>query len=348
MIHTVEFYINITHQEKMMLEAFHQRGIKKVIRDLDNSCKHLNLRIGKPFWNKSHNIYLQIDVIELLERDSGIITESDYDEVYGHIQELEQALFGALHKEFILNRIDYRLDLKVPNQEHRAHLFKLWRKLADKYGHLNKRTKKKVFKKQDDKDIYVHSKQFKTTIYIASKALVVCVYDKEAERIAKKMHIKEYEKDVIRFEVRLMARHLAYKARSKKIERSFAAYFSDNIYNFYIQKYVLGIFGTGHFYKINKVREALVVSGLSGRCQEDIVSFLKDVSRKGIEGVIGYRTNKKRKNGYSRYHMKKYKMILDQLQINMIMLPIRVKVAGDILINPLQQVHLASIEQEIA
>lgn len=342
MIHTLEFYINISKKEKQMMEELHHKEIKKVVRELENGYKHFKLRIGKPFWNKSHNIYLQMDVIELLERECGIITEEDYELVQVYIRELEQALFGTLQLQFILNRIDYRLDLKVQNPEHRANLFKLWGKLADKYGHLNKRTKKKEFIKKEDKEVYVKSKQFKTTIYIASKALVVCLYDKGSEREAKHEPIKPYEKDVLRFEVRLMARHLAYKARSKKIERSLEAYFSQDTYNFYMKKYVLDIFGTGHFYTINKAREALLRTTLSTKCQQDLIDFLKDISRKGVEGVIGYRGDKKK--GRSRYHMKKYKAILDELGINMITAPARMRVRGDILINPLHQVYVENIK----
>ena len=186
MIHTLEFYINITEKEKQAIEQIHNKGIKRTLRDLGNSYKHFNLRIGKPFWNKSHNIYLQIDVIELLEKVDGVVIEEDYQQVQYYIEQLENELFRTTDKQFILNRIDYRLDLQVDNPEHRACLFKLWGKLAHRYGHLNKRTKKKVFRQEDGKDVYVHSKQFKTTIYIASKSLAVCVYDKEAERAAMK------------------------------------------------------------------------------------------------------------------------------------------------------------------
>lgn len=339
MIHTLEFYVNINPDEKVIIEKLHRKGIKKILRDLENSYKYFNLRIGKPFYNKSHNIYMQTDVIELLERDNGVITEEDYGLVQEHIMELEKALFGILDKKFILNRIDYRLDLKVHSAEHRAILFKLWGKLANKYGHLNKRTKKKVFREQDGKDVYIYSKQFKTTIYIASKALVVCLYDKEAERIAKKEPIKNYEKDVIRFEIRLMPRHLAYKARSNKINRSLEAYFNSVVYDFYIKKYVLDIFGVGHFYKINKVRELLSSTNLTAKEQEKVIAFLKDISRRGMEGAIGYRNNKK--NGYSRYLMRKYRTLLDELGINMILLPVRVKNTGDRLANPLYEIHKA-------
>ena len=137
-----------------------------------------------------------------------------------------------------------------------------------------------------------------------------------------------------------MARHLAYKARNKKINRTLKEYFTNDIYNLYIQKYVLDIFGIGDFYKINKVREKLLESNMTSKQQENLITFLKDVSKKGIEGVLGYRKQKKNQNGYSRYLVQKYKRLLDELGINMIMLPIRTRSSGDILVNPLHQVHL--------
>ncbi|MBP3887017.1 MAG: hypothetical protein J6F30_05105 [Cellulosilyticum sp.] len=347
MLHTVEFYININQREKQLMEELHGKRIKRVLREVENNYPEFRLRIGKPHLNKRHNIYLQIDAIELLKCEDGIITEADYEQVQERIVELEKILFGHLHLKFILNRIDYRLDVKVHSDEHRECLFKMWGKLASKYGHLTKRTKKKKFRKEGDRDIYIDCQQFKTTIYIASKALVVCVYDKGAERKAKNETIKTYEENVVRFEVRLMARHLAYKAREKKIKRTLKAYFRQDTFDYYIRKYVFGIFGTGHFNKINKVREQLADNGVKTKDQQELICFLKDVTKRGIEGAISYRENSKNQKGCSRYKFIKYKIILDVLGINMIMLPIREKVEGDVLMNPLYEVYLESFERLI-
>lgn len=335
MIHTLEFYCNISGKEKLEIEKRFNKGIKRVIRELEQRFPNFSLRVGRPFGNKSHNIYLNMDVIELLERENGVIIQSDYQEVQEKIEQFECQLFGRGNKKFVLNRIDYRLDVKVPSVEQRELLFKQWNKLAEKYGFMHKRTKQKEFQEQDGKNVYVKSKKFKSTIYIASKALCICLYDKEAERIAKKQPIKPYEKDILRFEVRLMTRHLAYKARSKKIKRSLEAYFNQEIYKLYINKYVLDIFGTGHFYKINKVREMLAASIFSSKEQEKLTIFLKAISRRGIEGVIGYRATKKNEKGYSRYLMQKHKTQLEEMGINIILLPVRTKVVDNVLINPL-------------
>lgn len=341
MLHTLEFYTNISQHEKVQIEGYYKKNIKQIVDQLSCEFGNLELRIGRQLWNKSHNVYLRFDIVKLLDRqEDGLITEADYPEIQSYIEALESKLFIGLEKQFILNRIDYRVDFKVSDIEQRKCLFHLWRKMAHSYGHLKKRTKKVNSKIRvvDGKETYVSEKTFKTTLYLASKSLVVCVYDKEAERLAKGITSKDYEQDVIRFEVRLMAKHLAYKARENKRERSLEAYMQKSCFNEYIQKYIINIFGTQDFHKINVVREKLRPTEISAKEQLKIVEFLKLISRSGVEAAIAYRTSKrKKKSGYSRYLMKKYQSILSSIGVHIILLPIRAKVKEDILNNPLKR-----------
>lgn len=347
MIHTLEFYVNITHVEKELIEQKHGQHIKGVIRKLGRQFSKFNIRIGKPMWNGSYNIYLQLDAVDLLGRtEDGVIVPEDYELIQFHIQELEQQLFDFPDRHFILNRIDYRLDLKVENEEHRKILFKLWRKIAKSYGRLKKRTKKNTTKEQKDgKEIYRSEKAYQTTIYLASKSIVVCLYDKEEERKSKGIQPLTYEKDIIRFEVRLMRNHLAYKAREdkksrnkkKKIrERSLECYMKKECFDEYIQKYVLNIFGTEDFYKLNVIKAKLIEAEMKDAQRDKLVNFINIIARAGMEGVIGYRRNKGKKEGKcSRYTVKRYRQILNELGIHIISLPLKTKGVGDILENPL-------------
>lgn len=348
MIHTLEFYVNITHVEKELVERKHRQHIKGVIRKLQRQFSKFNIRIGKQMWNGSYNIYLQFDAVDLLERtEDGVIVAEDYKLIQAHIQELEQQLFDFPDRHFILNRIDYRVDLKVENKEHRKILFKLWRKIAKSYGRLKKRTKKNTTKVQrDGKEIYRSEKAYQTTIYLASKSLVVCLYDKEEERKSKGIEPLPYERDVIRFEVRLMRNHLAYKAREEKEqekkkkketrERSLEAYMEKECFDEYIKKYVLNIFGTEDFHKLDVIKSKLIEAGIKNAQRDKLINFINIIARAGVEGVISYRgTKSKKKGSCSRYTMKRYRQILSELGIHIISLPLKTKGVGNILENPL-------------
>lgn len=344
MIHTLEFYVNITSVEKDLIEQKHGQHIKGVIKKLGRQFNKFNIRIGKQMWNGSYNIYLQTDVVYLLGRtEDGVIVPEDYELIQYHIYEIEQQLFDFPERHFILNRIDYRVDLRVENSEHRKILFKLWRKIAKSYGHLKKRTKKSSVKVvKDGKESYVSEKSYKTTIYLSSKALAVCLYDKEEERKSKGIQPLTYEKNVIRFEVRLMPRHLAYRARDekknkKKIrERKLECYMQRECFYEYIEKYVLNIYGTEDFYKLNVIKAKLRAAGIKDAQRDKLIDFINVIARSGIEGAIGYRDKKNKKRGnYSRYAMKRYRQILSELGIHMISLPLKTKGVGHILENPL-------------
>lgn len=348
MIHTLEFYVNITHVEKELVERKHGQHIKGVIRKLERQFSKFNIRIGKPMWNGSYNIYLQFDAVDLLGRtEDGVIVPDDYELIQFHILELEHQLFDFPDRHFILNRIDYRVDLKVENKEHRKILFKLWRKIAKSYGHLKKRTKKNATREQKDgKEIYRSEKAYQTTIYLASKSIVVCLYDKEEERKSKGIEPLSYERDVIRFEVRLLRNHLAYKARDEKVdknkkeketrERSLEAYMEKRCFDEYIQKYVLNIFATEDFHKLDVIKSKLIEAGIKNAQIDKLVDFINIIARSGVEGAIGYRNKKNKKKGnYSRYTMKRYREILGEIGIHIISLPMKSKGVGNILENPL-------------
>nr|WP_302596550.1 hypothetical protein [uncultured Cellulosilyticum sp.] len=350
MVHTLEFYVNITHVEKELVERKHGQHIKGVIRKLERQFSKFNIRIGKPMWNGSYNIYLQFDAVELLGRtEDGEIVPDDYELIQFHILELEHQLFDFPDRHFILNRIDYRVDLKVENKEHRKILFKLWRKIAKSYGHLKKRTKKNATREQKDgKEIYRSEKSYQTTIYLASKSLVVCLYDKEEERRSKGMEPLPYERNVIRFEVRLMRNHLAYKAREEKVykdknkkkketrERSLEAYMEKRCFDEYIKKYIVTIFGTEDFHKLDVIKSKLIEAEIKNAQRDKLINFINIIARAGVEGVINYRgTKSKKKGSCSRYTMKRYRQILSELDIHIISLPLKTKGVGNILENPL-------------
>lgn len=339
LVHTIEMYTVINKKEKKEIEEERNKGIKELLGRIMQQYPEIKLRIFPTKLTSAYNIYLQTDVIELLKKRDGVISEKDSVHLQQIIAEVEYELFGKWEQKFILCRVDYRLDVVVDNKQERGYLFKLWNKLAQKYSHLKKRNFKKQQKLANNNVVYHKKDKYKTTLYFSTRALAVCVYDKEAERVAKNKKVKEYEKNIIRFEVRLMTRHLAYNAREKKLCRDIRTYLTQHYYNLYIQKYVIDIFGKGDFYKINSVRKKLLESSIKVKEQEKIIQFLKAVSKKGIEGSIAYRQGSKNKSGYSRYLVKKYKNYMEEMRINIILLPTKWPNTKEVLKNPLREAN---------
>nr|WP_307991269.1 phage/plasmid replication protein [uncultured Niameybacter sp.] len=319
MIHTIQMYTSLTKREKACIERYYRKSLYFIIKEIEEIFKEhdITLNLKKFSATDTYNLYLETDVIKLLKKQDGVITEEDYSEADKIIHEIEQQLLlWELERNFILIRIDYRLDVKVENEVQRKYLFKLWNKLAAKYYHMKKCNRPKV------DTAHVESVPFETTIYFNSKSICVTVYDKEQERQDKGIQAEEYEKNVLRFEVRLMNAHLKNMKSGKKREKTLEAYWKEEVYMSYMQKYVVRLFGTDPFYKIYYARKMIRTSLYPEKEQQKLETFLTDISKYGVEGVIGYRTKLEWDyKQYSRYQMRKYSRMLAQLGINMILVP---------------------------
>ncbi|MDO5518223.1 MAG: hypothetical protein Q4F66_11760, partial [Clostridium sp.] len=128
------------------------------------------------------------------------------------------------------------------------------------------------------------------------------------------------------------------KSRKKKVvrERSLEAYMQKECFDEYIQRYLLDIFLTEDFHKLDVIKAKLIEAGIKDAQREKLIDFINIIARSGVEGAVGYRNKKNKKKGnYSRYTMKKYEQILRELGIHIISLPIKTKGVGNILENPL-------------
>lgn len=209
-------------------------------------------------------------------------------------------------------------------------MFHLYNKLAKKYAHLKKCNRKK--KENED----VTEGAYETTLYFNSKSIQLTVYDKMTERNQKGEKIEEYEKNILRFEVRLCNSHLKYNKYQKNMDRCIDPYFKEDVYDQYMENYLRRVFGWGDYYNIREVRKILKKATITIKDKEEVEAFLIQVSKRGMEDVIGYRPEKKvsSKKGYSRYQINKYLKILKELNINHILIPVNAQMPAYIK-NPL-------------
>ena len=246
-------------------------------------------------------MFVYVDFIDLLGKPQ--ISEKDMPAVRCKMDEYLTYLFGASDKELILTRLDYRLDVVIPESDHRKLLLKLYRKTAEKHG----------FKKKYD--------QYESTVYFNSKSCRVVCYDKMEERLAKGESVQPHEKDVLRYEVCLLNRHLNYMKRQYGIEKKIENYMKDDLWKKYFNGNVCPIFYRGNCYKITEATKIIQNSSLSEKDKKKLREFLCDVSRHGISGVMKLQEKSNNKSKYSKYLVRKYVDMLEQLGINPILIP---------------------------
>lgn len=312
-MHTARLSINVTEITKK-IPLTH---IDILLNEI-NKKKGLTGSFKQLPYNKEF-VYINVDFVELLGSF----------EVNQHNLDLAiDLIYDSIPREFLndtevkIQRLDFRYDAKIENDNDRHTLIKLiqqksFRKFKFKY-------------KQPEKD---------TTVYFNSKSSHIIVYDKEEERTAKDIEPKEEEKDTLRFENSIDSKHFNYMKRQYGIEKSLENYLTVEMYN----KYILGIIdilGDKDFHKFKNAEEIIVKSKLSKEDKKLCKDFLNDVTRSSLSQV-----KLKKVNGRRKYSEKKIKEIirqLSELNINPLILSKHWK-CSETIENPLRNALIKSI-----
>lgn len=337
MIHTIQFYLNLSKKDICFLEDYHEDSFINLLSCVEHTFEGVTLNLVPFNTTHTYNLYLIVDLISFLGKKDGVITENDLIPTLHQITSLEQYLLASLDLKFTLIRLDYRVDIYLSDSSYREAIFDLWQKLARKYYHLKKCTCSKS-KPEVDLERIKQSTPFKTSLYFNSKSLVVIAYDKEAERISKKIPPKNFEKGILRFEIRLNNSHLNNMKHNKKRPKELTAYFNYNTYLEYINKYLIRIFGRGDYYKIYQAKKLINFSSFTLKKQEKLIHFLKDISCNTLENSLSYQDNCTTPK-YSRYTFKTYSNDLASLGINPILIPQNHATLPSHLPNPLAQFY---------
>jgi hypothetical protein len=272
--------------------------------------------------NDDWNIHLKVDVIKMLKR--GEINEEDYRLIESNIRDFLIVLFGSseyfdLH---ILTRIDYRKDVKLLDRKERKLLFHLFEKYAKKY-----RYKEKLKWGKDENGTPF---KYETSQYHKNKSIELIVYSKEDERLEKGKKIQEYDKNIIRYELRLKNKHLNSMKREDKgcgRPKRLETYFSAQLWKEYMGKHVLPIVHKGDYYKITVAEKMIEDSHFSRRKKESLRSFLVTISKGSID------TPKKH---MSKPTYRKYLRDLESIGVNPILIPKNHSDFPDYMKNPFQ------------
>lgn len=293
MIHTVQFYTNLSFDEKREIESRFNKNIEEVLKEASNNKCFTISGVNRKLY---YSINIIADITKILNR--GDIYEDDYYVVQQKIDDFITSIVGY-SIDLTLIRIDYRFDKKINSESEKFMLIHIYKKMIHKYGF-------KIMKNKDE---------YETSITYDSKSMQVIIYDKDQEREDKDEEIEDYEKGVLRFEVKLLNRHLNYNKRKYGTCKNLKNYFSESLQKEYMAKNIRKIVYKGDYYNLYKADKIIKQSNIKEKDKLFIREFLVDVSNHSIAGVRNL------EGKYTEYKFKKAIKILEELNINPILIP---------------------------
>lgn len=321
MIHTIKMIFPLHYEEVAQL----QKRLEIIYTELSTTFKRKYPGVTMSIYNKGKGewmLSMVVDVVKLLQ--NAIIEESDYQTVERKIKYILYNVIGnsSCYNDHVLMRIDYRYDVVIKDFVEKQLLLDLYKKLTRSHKfqkkHLGKVNAKGEFE------------PYETTVYHSSNSAEAIVYSKEAERIAKDVEPEEYEKNVIRYEVRLMSGHLYYMEKKGDFSRprKLKEYMTCDVYRTYFKKYMSHIYHSGRFYKLDEARKIIKASSLSVNNKIKIIEFLKKASSYDLDTPL---------KGMGKSTLKSRLKMLEGLEINPILIPKNYRNAPSSLENPLDR-----------
>ncbi|WP_342558229.1 hypothetical protein [Metasolibacillus sp. FSL K6-0083] len=322
MIHTFKMYVPIHHSEVQNIQRRFGITYNTVSEYFEGAYPGVSIVIinaGSGDWRLS----FVVDAIKLLEKSN--ITEADYPMLEQELKEIMFQILGhsAYYKEHILTRIDYRYDVVMANAAERHLLIALYRKLTRSHRHQKRYLG--IAKKGEKFNAY------ETTVYHSSKSTQAVVYLKDEEREAKGIEPEEHEKNVVRYEARVLNGHLNYMSKEttqNNRPKKLWAYLKEDIFIEYFTKYFSSIYHPCDFYKLDESRSIIRQSALSSSNKEKLINFLKSVSSFDLDTPLKTMTKSTRKRRLE---------LLKELGINPVSIPKNYPNAPSAMKNPLDK-----------
>lgn len=220
--------------------------------------------------NKVWRIYIFIDVIKLLGRAN--IVEDDkvivLDDIYDILSDiLPNNLSDKL--DLKLDRFDYRCDKIIENKEDRRLLVKLYNKNEARKAYMNRIDVFNNLTKKSNKS---------SSLRYQNRSRACNIYDKEVERDAKCEIIMDYEKSIIRYEAQIKRRHIEYFKKRYDIDDKLELYFSNAMYNVFMNKVIVYTIGIEDYFSIYHARKIINNASLRENTKNDLIKFLIDKS----------------------------------------------------------------------
>lgn len=330
MIHTAELIFHIKKNDIITLEENLGDSYKKANDQFQTLYgAYFNYAYTIQVTEKLGKCYLSlfVDAVRLLGKPD--ILEEDYTTIKRRIMELLMLLIGHTdcYENYTLKRLDYRYDIMVED----IHVRQLYFHMIGK--HINQ-YRKQIKRKGEKNKLTGEMIKYKTTVYHSTKeSISVCCYDKENERKVKKCVIESYERNVIRFEVRLKYEHLRYRASRRcknPLPMQLAYYLKETLYYEYLQKYLLPIYPKGDYYTFSQAERMIRASHIPPDNKELLITALRKISTYGLSTL---------KKQLTPYKYNKVLQLLSDFSINPILIPKNYPNVPKKLENPLNALY---------
>lgn len=271
MIHTFRIALHLNSEHIHHLRDAYGIEVLEIGSYLGNGFHGVSISGTRNPFNGILNFSMIIDVPSLFDR--GDITVKDLALTEIRIKDILGSLFGdrELYNQHRLMRIDFRYDAIVADKDLREAYIKLFSK--------SYRRKERRLKELGRLNVQGLFEPYDTGLEHVNHSIESAVYDKMAERIAKKEPIMSYEQNVLRFEVRLKEDFIAYQQRQYGFQRSLKVYFSEEMYQKMMKKYILGTYLTNDFLRYSEGIRRVKESQFSVQKKRALESFLRLVSR---------------------------------------------------------------------
>ena len=293
-VHTADFYVKAS---RLVIEDIIKNN-SSIIKQI-NKHKYLITKNHFRIILDPRTIYIQIyvDLIKLLNKAT--ITSDDSETIENMLNNTINSFYPD-SPNAVLKRIDIRFDVILPKKE-RVLYFDLLKKTSVSKGKLTK---------YNPEFFSANSLYYKAPT--DTESVRINIYDKPAERRNKGKEILESEKDVVRFEIQLLNRHLNYMKSRKHRAKKLSSYMSTKCRDEYINRYLIPILFKGKYRSLENAYKKIDDSSLSEHFKDALVDLITQVSFEDIDSV---------KNTYSYNTWKKYITLLDEMDINPITLP---------------------------
>lgn len=262
MIHTGHLLIYLEENHVKYKQNIYGRN--KTFNKIMEENKMLGIKARQYYAkeNRMPRCSIIFDVTQILQ--TGVIIESDYYRIKSYIKCALGIVYGDedLYNNHNLVRIDYRYDIKVHEAAKRHIYLYLYNKTRGKYRRL---TKKGL-------------ESYRTSIYHECKSMETVLYSKNEECTAKNRLPEVWEKDVMRFEVRLKNSHLYHQAKKTGESKCLSNFFKRVKFEKYMQDYLMKIYPTGDFYDFNTALNLIEKSDYSPTIKIGLKTFLRNVS----------------------------------------------------------------------
>lgn len=280
MIHTVRLFYQFDLEEINSIQTKYG-SLKSCCTFLQSSFPACKATFDKKYIT---NFYLVVDLIKILKTST--IKDDDYSTISNYINKFLSPI-NLLLDDMTLTRIDYREDFYIPDCNKRSLILSTISKSSIKYKFKNR-------------------KYLGTSLYFSSHSTSIILYDKESERISKGRKIEEYEKGILRLEVRILNKRLNSNKHKKGIPKKLPNYFKESIQKDYIRKELSGIIFYGNFHRLNDGVDIILNSNLSNKDKNFVLQIYTDYYNKTLDEI---------KKNLSYYKLKKYFKILKTLNI---------------------------------